>query len=252
MRASGKILRGAFELLENNIRAGVTTLELDKIAEKFIRSRGGEPCFKNYNGYGFTICASVNEASIHGIPRKDKILKDGDIISIDCGVRYPKGRNGMCTDAARTFAIGKISNEARKLIETCENCFEVATKNLKAGDKVSVIGEKIEALIGGRYGIIDTYFGHGIGEKVHEDPLIPNFDVRKAILYGDKREKLLKLVDIELAQNTAICIEPMINCGTKKVKTAKDGWTVITEDGRLAAHYENTLIIHKDGIEIVT
>jgi len=250
LRASGRILRGAFEVLEKAVKAGVSTLELDKIAEQYIIQKGGEPCFKGYQNYGFSICASVNEESIHGMPRKDKVLKDGDIISLDCGVRYPKGKKGMCTDAARTYGVGKISNKARQLIEVCEQCFHVATKDLRAGVRVGTIGEKIEAFIGGRYGIIDTYFGHGIGENVHEDPLIPNFNVANAD--EKRREKLIERASVILPEGVVICIEPMINCGTKEVKTGKDGWTVNTVDGELAAHYENTLIVWKDRVEIVT
>jgi methionyl aminopeptidase len=249
LRKSGRILRGVFDFVEKRIKPGISTLEIDSLAEDFIRSRGGDPCFKDYNGYKYTICASVNEESIHGIPGKDKILREGDIISIDCGVRWPLGKGGMCTDAARTFAVGEISDNASKLINTCKQCFDAAVKGLRAGDKVSVIGEKIEAFVDGRYGIIDTYFGHAIGENVHEEPLIPNFDVRNA---ERNREKLIKITDVVLHNGAIICIEPMINCGTKEVRVSKDGWTVVTADGSLAAHHENTIIIHKDSVEIVT
>ena len=153
----------------------------------------------------------------------------------------------MCTDAARTFAVGKISDEARNLIEACKKCFEVATKELKAGDPVSTIGECIEKFIDGRYGIVDTYFGHGIGEKVHEEPLIPNF-----IVTITTRERVAKSIQTILPKGAIICIEPMINCGTKELRLANDGWTAVTADGRLAAHYENTLIVHENGVEIVT
>ena len=250
LRQSGRILRGAFAALEKALRPGISTMELDKIAEEYILAQGGEPCFKRYENYGYSICASVNEESIHGMPRADKILADGDIISLDCGVRYPKG-NGMCTDAARTFAIGEISDKARGLIEACEQCFHVATKDLRAGDRVGTIGEKIEAFIAGRYGIIDIFFGHGIGENVHQEPLIPNFNVNR-VKDKKRREKLIERGNVILPEGVILCIEPMINCGTKEVKTGKDGWTVVTADGELAAHYENTLIVWKDKVEIVT
>ena len=247
LRKSGRILRGALELVSSAIRAGISTLELDRIAERYIRENGGEPSFKGYNGYLYSICVAVNDECIHGIPSKKRILQNGDIISIDCGVRYPKGKGGMCTDAARTYAVGKISDEASALIEACEGCFDAAVKDLKAGDMVGVIGQRIEAYINGRYGIIDKYFGHGVGERVHEEPLVPNFDITNTNI-----GKLKKIAETSLLEGGVIAIEPMINVGTKDVKVAADGWTVRTQDGKLAAHYEQTLIIHKDNVEIVT
>jgi|GEM_PF-796331 len=250
LRQSGKILRETFAVVEKSIRAGVTTLELDKIAEDYIRSQGAEPAFKNYQGYKFTICASVNEESIHGMPRKNKVLCDGDIISVDCGVRFPKKDNeSMCTDAARTYAVGKITPKAQKLVDACKQCFDVAIDGLRAGDMVKEIGKKIERFVAGRYGIIDTYFGHGIGHNVHEGTLVPNFDVDKMAKHSPR---LVSAVEVEIPDGAIMCIEPMINCGTKDIKLARDGWTVVTADGQLAAHYENTIIVHHDRVEIVT
>ena len=240
LRASGRIMRGLFVFITDKIKPGISTLELDKLAEDFIIKQGGEPVLKTYQNYGHTICVSVNEEAIHGLPRADKILSEGDIVKFDCDIRY----NGMITDATRTFAVGKISEEARKLIDACKGAFDVAVDGLRAGQRVGVIGEKIESFIRGRYGIIDNYFGHGIGEKVHEDPLIPNFNAKK--------RKMFKLSDVILTEGMIICIEPMINLGTGATKVLKDGWTVVTADGKLAAHHENTLIVHKDRVEIVT
>jgi methionyl aminopeptidase len=219
-------------MLEGHVRAGVTTLELDKLADEYIRSKGGEPCFKNYNGFKYSICTSINSESIHGMPSK-KALREGDIISIDCGVRYPKG-DGMCTDAARTFPVGRVTDKAQNLIDACE--------------KSNTIGKRIEKFIDGRYGIISCYFGHGIGKKIHEGVLIPNFDVDKNGILP----KVAQMAEKVLEEGMIICIEPMINCGKKDVKVLKDGWTVATVDGQLSAHYENTMIITKDGVEIVT
>jgi len=247
VRESGRILSGALSTVAKAIKPGISTFELDSIAERYIRDHGGEPSFKGYNGFLFSICASINEECIHGIPGKNRVLSAGDIISVDCGVRYPKGKGGMCADAARTFAVGKISDEACALIKVTEECFKVAVKDLKAGDEVGTIGKKIEAFIDGRYGIIDKYFGHGTGERVHEEPLIPHFDVT-----ASNNHKLEKIAGIRLTEGMIICIEPMINLGTKDVKLAEDGWTVVTLDGRIAAHYEQTLIIHNDKVEIVT
>jgi len=250
LRQSGRIMRGIFALLEKEICAGVNTLELDRIAEQYIRDNGAEPSFKGYDGYRFTLCTSINEESIHGIPRKNKILRDGDIISIDCGVRYPAGKGGMCTDAARTYAVGEISKEARDLIKTCEQSFHAAAKDLRAGDKISKIGEKIDTFIDGRYGILEKYVSHGVGEKVHQEPhMIPNYDVRKST---KNRAKMIEMTEARFVEGAVIAIEPMINLGTHDVRVLGDGWTVVTADGSLAAHYENTVIIQKHGIEIVT
>jgi len=245
LRQSGKILAQTLELIKNNIREGITTLELDKIAEDNIRKNGGEPSFKGYNGYKHSICTSINEESIHGMPSKNKILKIGDIISIDVGVRF----GGMCTDAARTWGVGEISEKAQTLINATEQCFNEAIRGLKAMSKVGDIGERIQNYItkNTTYSIIDRYFGHGVGEKVHEDPLIPNFIPDK------KAKKVLKdIVRVRLPLHSVIAIEPMINEGVKDVKVGKDGWTVVTTDGKLAAHYENTLIVFEDGVEVVT
>jgi len=245
LRKSGKILSQTLDLIKKSIREGISTLELDKIAEEFICKNGAVPSFKGYNGYKFSICTSVNEESIHGMPRKTKILENGDIISVDIGVRY----NGMCTDAARTWGVGEISTEAQNLIDACEQCFREAIKGLKAMSKVGDIGQRIEDYIkkNTSYSIIDRYFGHGVGEKVHEDPLIPNFVPDK------KSKRVLKdITRVRLPSCSVIAIEPMINQGTKEVKVGKDKWTVVTADGKLAAHYENTLIVMENNIEIVT
>jgi len=226
----------------------MTTLELDKLADEFIEARGGSACFKNVDNFNHAICTSVNQESVHGVPSKNKILRNGDIVSLDCGVRYP-AKSGMCTDAARTVGVGEISDEARELIDITKKCFEVATKDLRSGMKVARIGERIEDFVGGRYGIVDTYFGHGIGKSVHENPLIPNFNVAK---HKSVSKKVLDFSDTVLKDGDVICIEPMINVGTGDLRTARDGWTAITTDGELAAHHENTMIIWRDRVEIVT
>jgi methionyl aminopeptidase len=247
LRESGAILRDTLEMLSHKVHAGVSTLELDTLAEEFIRSRGGEPAFKDYQGYKHTLCTSINEESVHGIPSDRKELQDGDIISLDCGVRFPIG-DGMCTDAARTYFVGPPTETAKKLVETTEQCFFAAVNGLKAGQRVKTIGKKIEKFIDGRYGIVNTYFGHGIGKTIHEGVLIPNFDVDAQ----NTPRRVMDFAQTVLNAGDIICIEPMINAGTRDLKTAKDGWTAVTTDGELAAHYENTLIITADGVEIVT
>ena len=245
LRQSGKILAGALAQVKKNIRAGISTLELDKIAEDFIISNNAAPSFKNYNGFPFSICTSVNEESIHGMPREDKILKEGDIISVDIGVRY----NGMCTDAARTWPVGKTSDEAKSLIHATRQCFVQAIKGLKAKSKVGDIGERIQDFISQNttFSIIQNFFGHGVGENVHEEPLIPNFRP------GRKTKPIIREhVRKRLPLHSVIAIEPMINAGEKDVEVGPDGWTVTTVDGRLSAHYENTVIVLEDGVEVVT
>jgi len=251
LRKSGKILNACLEMLAQKVCPGMTTLELDKLADNFINAHGGDACFKYVDNYNHAICTSVNNESVHGIPRKDKILRNGDIISIDCGVRFPKV-GGMCTDAARTVGVGDISDDAKTLINVTQKCFENAIKGLKSGTKVAQIGIKIEAFISKlphKYGIVDTYFGHGIGRGVHENPLIPNFNVE---LRTGLSKKITDFASTTFAEGDIICIEPMINMGTAELRTARDGWTAVTADGELAAHHENTLIVWRDHVEIVT
>lgn len=242
IRRAGKILSAALLSAKNKIAVGVSTLDLDKAAEEVILRNGAEPCFKDYRDYGFATCISVNEEIVHGKPRADRILMEGDIISIDVGVRY----NGFCADAARTFGVGMISEDAQKLIDATRQCFFEATRTLKAGSVIGEIGQRIEYYVrrNTTYGILTNYFGHGIGRNVHEEPLIPNFVPNIAQLKSICRRKL--------PANTAICIEPMICEGDPATRTKDDKWTVVMADGKLSAHYENTVIVHEDSVEIVT
>ena len=242
IRKAGDILKRALVVAEQSIRVGISTLEIDKIVDGFIVLNGAEPSFKNYRGYGYATCISINDEVVHGMPRADKLLHDGDIISIDIGVRW----DGFCADAARTFGVGEISTEAKDLIMHTEQSFKEAVNNLKAGSTVGDIGLRIENYIrqNTSYSILEQYFGHGIGRGVHEEPLIPNFIARTPQLKAIARK--------QFPTNTAICIEPMICIGNNKVETKADGWTVVTSDGKLSAHYENTLIVHDDGVEVVT
>jgi len=242
IRRAGKILSAALSAAKDAIAVGVSTLELDAAAEEVILGHGAEPCFKDYRDYGFATCISVNEEIVHGKPSADKILKEGDIVSIDVGVRF----NGFCADAARTFGVGKISANAQKLIDVTRQCFYEAIKTLKAGSLVGEVGQRVEYYVrqNTTYGILTNYFGHGIGRSVHEEPLIPNFvpDV----------PQLKSICRREFPAGTAICIEPMICEGNNATKTKDDKWTVVMADGKLSAHYENTVIVHKDSVEVVT
>jgi methionyl aminopeptidase len=217
-------------------------MQIEELADKFIKDNDCNPCFKGLHGYKYATCISVNEQIVHGMPRTDKVLNEGDIVSVDVGAGY----NGMNTDACRTFGVGKISDEAQRLIDETRNSFFEAVKVVKAGALFGAISEAVEGYIKKNtpYSILENYFGHGIGKEVHLDPLIPNYKPNHPRLLTDARKKMV--------ENTAICIEPMILAGKKDVKTAKDGWTVVSVDGKLTAHYENTVLITKNGAEILT
>ena len=235
MRESCKILAKVYEELEKAIRPGVSTKEIDTLAEKLIRSYDCVPNFLNYNGFPGTICASVNEEVVHGIPDKNRILKDGDIISIDCGCIY----KGYHSDAARTYAVGSISKEVQQLMDVTKQSFFEGIKMAKAGNHLYDISNAIDDYVTPfGYGIVKDLVGHGIGTSLHEDPQIPNFK--------QKRKGLL------LQPGMTFAIEPMINMGTWEVEFLDDDWTVRTLDGCLSAHYENTVLITNGEPEILT
>ncbi len=235
MREAGRIVRDTLNLLEHNIREGISTKELDEIAENYIRSVGAIPNFKGLNGFPATICTSLNDIVVHGIPSCDVKLKEGDIISIDCGAFY-RGYNG---DAARTFPVGVISKEKQKLIEVTEQSFFEGIKGLKVGDRIGDVSNKIQVYAESfGFSVVREMTGHGIGTKLHEDPSVPN--------YG--REKTGPIIQNGLV----IAIEPMINLGKKEITIDEDGWTCRTKDRKPSAHYENTVAITNKGVEILT
>ena len=235
MRESCKILAKVYEELEKAIRPGVSTKEIDTLAEKLIRSYDCVPNFLNYNGFPGTICASVNEEVVHGIPDKNRILKDGDIISIDCGCIY----KGYHSDAARTYAVGSIIKEVQQLMDVTKQSFFEGIKMAKAGNHLYDISNAIDDYVTPfGYGIVKDLVGHGIGTSLHEDPQIPNFK--------QKRKGLL------LQPGMTFAIEPMINMGTWEVEFLDDDWTVVTRDGLPSAHYENTILITDGEPEILT
>ena len=234
MRIAGGILADLIDILEEGIRPGITTDELDKVAEDFIRSRGAEPSFLGYGGYPKTLCTSVNEEIVHGIPSSRK-LKNGDIISIDMGA-YINGYHGDC---ARTDGVGEISEADRKLIEVTQQSFFEGIKFAKAGNHLYEISAAVQAYAESfGFGVVRDYVGHGIGRNMHEDPSIPNF---KQIGRGPKLQK-----------GMVLAIEPMITAGSYKCKVLKDGWTAVTRDGSNAAHYENTVLITDGEPELLT
>ncbi|WP_291569747.1 type I methionyl aminopeptidase [Clostridium sp. UBA4548] len=234
MKNAGRVVAETLAMIEKVIRPGITTAEIDKLAETFIRSHGAIPSFKGYGGFPASICASVNDVVIHGIP-SNRILKDGDIISIDCGAIL----NGYHGDAARTFAVGSISNEAQKLIEVTRDSFFKAVEKAVVGNRLTDISAAVQRHAEDfGYSVVRDFVGHGIGKSMHEDPQVPNYGV------AGKGPKLV--------HGMVLAIEPMINIGTYKVKIKPDGWTVVTSDGCLSAHYENTVAITNNGPEILT
>ena len=235
MRESCKLLADVFQNLEQAIRPGMSTKDIDILGEKLIRGHGCIPNFLNYNGYPASVCVSVNDEVVHGIPRADRILQDGDIVSLDAGLIY----KGYHSDMARTFAIGTVSEAARLLIERTKQSFFDGIKMAKAGNHLYDISNAIDASISPYgYGIVRDLVGHGIGTSLHEDPQIPNFAQRRK---GPK-----------LQAGMTLAVEPMINMGRPDVEWLDDDWTVVTEDGSLSAHYENTILITDGEPEILT
>ena len=234
MRQAGRIVAGLLKLMEKEARAGVKTKTLDKIAEDFIRSQGGEPAFKGYHGFPASICASVNEEVIHGIPG-ERVLKEGDIIGVDVGVKL----GGYFSDAARTFAIGAVDPESRRLMEVTRAAMLEGIRQAVAGNRVSDISWAVQSYAEQNgLSVVRQYVGHGIGRNLHEDPQVPNFG---------KPHQGAKLVE-----GMALAIEPMLNLGTHEVQVLKDGWTVVTKDGKRSGHFEQTIFVGKNQAEVVT
>ena len=235
MREAGRILAAVHEELGKALKPGMSTMDIDRLGEKLIRSYGCIPSFKNYNGYPASICVSVNDEVVHGIPNKHRIIHEGDIVSLDAGVIY----NGYHSDAARTHAIGKVSPEAEKLIEVTKQCFFEGIKYAKAGNHLNDISSAIQAYAESfGYGVVRDLVGHGIGTHLHEDPEVPNFSQKRR--------------GIRLEPGMTLAIEPMINMGRPDVAWLDDDWTVVTDDGSLSAHYENTIVITEGEPEILS
>ncbi len=235
IRKSCKLLAGVHEELKTMIEPGVSTKEINDYGDKLIRDLGCTPNFLNYNGYPASICVSVNEEVVHGIPNAHHILQEGDIVSLDCGLIY----KGYHSDAARTYGVGKITPELEKLIEETKNSFFEGIKKAKAGNHLFEISNAIDDYISQfGYGIVRDLVGHGVGTKLHEDPQIPNFRQPRK---GPK-----------LQPGMTLAIEPMINLGRADVEWLDDDWTVVAEDGLPSAHYENTILITDGEPEILT
>lgn len=244
IRAGGKILADVLSQLVSAAKPGVKTIELDKIAEELILKKGGIPSFKNYRSYAgevafpTTICASVNDEIVH-VPASNYVLKEGDILNIDIGMRYP-AKDGFYTDMATTIGIGKISALAKKLISVTEKSLELGIKQVKPGNHISDISRAIQDYVeSNNFSVIRQLVGHGVGYQVHEDPRIPN--------YVDKREN-----DIELKEGMVLAIEPMVSAGDYAIKTLEDEWSVVMSDGSLGAHFEHTVAVTGTGYKILT
>ena len=235
MKEACRISAAALQIIGNAVEPGVTTLELDLLAEKFIRSQGGIPNFKNYQGYPATACISINNEVIHGIPSKKRKLVAGDIVSVDLGAEF----NGYHGDNAATFACGDISEEAKRLMDTTRESLYEGIHAACAGSRIGDISSAVQKFVEARgYSVVRQFVGHGIGTKLHEAPEVPNFGT------PGRGTKLLP--------GMTLAIEPMVNAGTHEVKILEDGWTTVTKDGRLSAHFEHTIAITPDGPVIMT
>lgn len=234
MREAGRIVALTHDELKKHIKPGITSKELDQIAEAFIRSQGATPSFKGYGGFPGSICTSVNNVLVHGIPGNVK-LKDGDIISLDIGAYY----NGYHGDSAWTYAVGNISNEVQNLLDVTEKSLYQGLNMAKPGNRLSDISHAIQMYVEQNgYSIVEDFVGHGVGQNLHEDPSIPN--------YGPPHQGPI------LKPGMTLAIEPMVNQGKKHVRILPDNWTVVTVDGSMCAHFEHTIAITEDGCEILT
>ncbi|MED2795205.1 type I methionyl aminopeptidase [Bacillus wiedmannii] len=234
MREAGRIVALTHQELKQHITPGITTKELDQIAEKTIQKYGATPSFKGYNGFPGSICASVNEELVHGIPGKRK-LEEGDIISIDIGAKY----NGYHGDSAWTYPVGNISESVQKLLDVTEKSLYLGLEQVKPGERLSNISHAVQTHVEENgFSIVREYVGHGIGQDLHEDPQIPH--------YGPPNR------GPRLKPGMVICVEPMVNQGRRYVKTLSDDWTVVTVDGKWCAHFEHTIALTEAGYEILT
>ena len=234
MKKAGKVVGDLLKFLEEKIKIGMTTKQVDTLAYNFIKRAGATPSFLNYAGYPASICCSIDDEVVHGIP-SDRLIEEGQIVSVDVGAIV----DGWQGDAARTFLMGEVSPEKKKLVEVTKQCFFEGIKEFKAGNRLGDIGHAIQTYAESNgFSVVRSLVGHGIGREMHEDPSVPN--------YGTKGS------GIRLSNGLVLAIEPMINLGTYKVNCKGDGWTVVTHDGKPSAHYENTVALTENGLEILT
>lgn len=241
LKEGGKILAEVLAKVKNETVAGITTAELDNLAEELILQKGGSPSFKGYgdrnNPFPATLCISVNDQLVHGIP-SEYIIRSGDIVSLDIGMRYPKD-NGLYTDMATTVIIGKVDKATKKMIKVTKKALDIWIKNLKPGLQLNDIAAKVQAYIEKEgFGVVRDLVGHGVGHDVHEEPQIPNY--------------YTKGLDVELKEGMVLALEPMVSMGDFRVRTLKDNWTIASLDGSLTSHEEHTVVITKNGCEVIT
>jgi len=234
IRESSLLVGKTLAELAKIIEPGVTPLQLDEVAESFIKDHGGIPGFKGYNDFPNTLCTSINEQVVHGIP-SDRPLENGDIISVDCGVV----KNGFYGDVAYTFEVGEVKEEVRALLQTTKECLNEAIKAAKTGNRIGDIGHAVQSIAEARgYGVVRELVGHGLGKNLHEAPEVPN--------YGRRGNGM------KLKEGMVLAIEPMINLGKRHVKQQEDGWTIVTSDGLPSAHFEHDVVVRKDGAEVLS
>ena len=234
MRPAGAVAAAVLEDVAAWVKPGVTTKEIDRLAEEMIRGNGGEPAFLGYQGFTGSVCSSVNEEVVHGIPG-GRILRDGDLLKIDIGSLV----DGWFSDMACTVPVGTVSDEAMRLVTTTEESLRVGIAQVRAGAHISDIGHAVQSFVEARgYSVVRALVGHGIGNKLHEEPAVPNFGRAGT--------------GVVLKPGMVLAIEPMVNQGTWEVKTKSDGWTVVTADGKLSAHFEHTVAVLPDGFEVLT
>lgn len=234
IRASNSIVAEILTELKQRVQEGVTTLELDRISEELVLKKGAKPAFKGYRGYPFSLCASINEQVIHGLP-SERVLKEGDIVGLDFGVYY----QGYYGDAALTVPVGKISKEASMLLKATEESLDRAIHEATVGNRLGDISAAVQTHVEAEgFSVVKDFVGHGIGRNLHEDPQIPNYGIKGR--------------GVALKAGMVLAIEPMVNAGTYKVRMLNDGWTAVTADGRLSAHFEHTIAITDHGPEILS
>ncbi len=235
MRRSGAALRGVLQVLRDSITPGMTTMDLEKIAEAGIADAGAVAAFKGYHGYPCVLCTSVNEEVVHGIPSAKRTLREGDVVSVDCGLII----DGYYADSATTLPVGKISESAKKLLETTERSLQAAISVVRSGATLGDVGAAVQEVVEeAGFSVVRDFVGHGIGTEMHEEPQIPNFGRRAQ--------------GIKLRQGMVLAIEPMVNAGQHKVRVLEDGWTAVTVDGSLSAHFEHTVAVLAEGAEVLT
>ncbi len=235
MHRASQVVAETLLKVQEMLKPGISTLDMDKIAEDYIVGQGMKSAFKGYLGFKHTLCVSINEEVVHGIPSKKRILKEGDIVGVDCGAVF----EGYYGDSARTFPCGKISEEARRLLEVTQESLNRGIEQMKANNRLYDIGAAIEAYAEShRYCVVREYVGHGIGTALHEDPQVPNYGTRGT--------------GMRLKDGMVFAIEPMLNIGTRETVLLPDGWTVVTKDGSLSAHFEDTIAITEKGPEVLT